>query len=286
MARNTKVSVYDYSDYRAFLRDAFAAEKAQNKKFSFRYFSRIAGFKSQSVLKQVLDGQSNIAPASIERYAKAFGLSASESEFFYHLVMMNQAKTSDERVLHAKKMLANQQFRRLNPLSGSQLKYYKHWYYIPIREMVLLGDFNEDPRWIARRLRPRITPEQAGQALHDLIELGLLQRDSEGRLRQSEINVSTGDTVVSSLVVGYHKEMLSRALEAIDRFHRDQRDISSVTVAVTKEQMGIITAKVRQFRKEVLALIGEHNQGDRVVQLNLQLFPLTDSDDEGGGRAT
>ena len=64
-------SVFDYLSYRAYLRDMYAFLKRARKGFSYRSFSRAAGFKSQSVLKQLIDGERNLADDSIARVAVA-----------------------------------------------------------------------------------------------------------------------------------------------------------------------------------------------------------------------
>jgi hypothetical protein len=50
-------SIFQYSDYRAFLRDHFAYMKATNASYSFRTFSRLAGFNSPNFLQLVYDGK-------------------------------------------------------------------------------------------------------------------------------------------------------------------------------------------------------------------------------------
>src|SRR4051794_9980033 len=94
-------NIFEHTDYREFLRAAYAEMKAKDPKFSFRYFSKAAGFKSSSVLKEVIDGRSNIALHSIARFAKALKLNSEEALFFHHLVLMNQAKTLEDRHFHA-----------------------------------------------------------------------------------------------------------------------------------------------------------------------------------------
>ena len=53
-------SVYEYLDYRQFLRDHFAASKKAKPQYSFRYFSRRAGLSSSNFLKLVMDGKRNL----------------------------------------------------------------------------------------------------------------------------------------------------------------------------------------------------------------------------------
>src|SRR5262249_55909152 len=139
-----KRSLFEYDNYREFLRDFYLHAKAENRNFSFRFFSRLAGFKSSGILKEVMDGKINIAPHSIDKYARAMKLNREETEFFRNLVLFNQAETSEKKRLYAEQMMKSRTYKRLHPLSDIQLNYLGQWYYIPIREMVGLQGFRED----------------------------------------------------------------------------------------------------------------------------------------------
>jgi uncharacterized protein (TIGR02147 family) len=63
------VDVFEYLDYRAFLRDIYLAKKAERRGFSFRAFSRRANLRSPNYLKLVMDGERNLSRAMAERFA-------------------------------------------------------------------------------------------------------------------------------------------------------------------------------------------------------------------------
>lgn len=268
-------SIFEYTDYRVYLRDRFLQLKSENKNFSFRYFSKQAGFKSQSVLKQVIDGQSNIAPKSIEKYIRALKLKSDEAEFFENLVLMNQAKSSQEKELYAEKIIKLKKYQQLYPLSVAQLNYYQNWYYIPVRELVGLAGFRENPEWIAESIVPSITAQEVEKALADLLALGLIYRDAEGSLKQNQKDISTGDTVISELVRNYHRTMIKKGGEAIVRFSREDRDISAVALCVSDRDLENLKAMIRQFRKDIMRIAAQADTRNQLYQLNIQFFPLS-----------
>src|SRR3954468_12495896 len=116
--------IFDYGDYRTYLRESYALLKARDPKFSFRFFSRLAGFKSSSVLKDVMDGKRNIGRHNIPKFAKALKLEKHEAYFFEHLALLNQAKTLKDRQYHAGKLLESQQLKELHPLASAQFNYF------------------------------------------------------------------------------------------------------------------------------------------------------------------
>ena len=93
------IDVFNYLDYRKYLHDVYHDYKAKDAKFSFRYFSRQAGFKSSSVLKMAISGTRNLTAASAVKCAKALKLKGKELEYFESLVQFNQAKTDKEKEL-------------------------------------------------------------------------------------------------------------------------------------------------------------------------------------------
>lgn len=70
--------VYDYLDFRAFLKDLFVYNKERRGNFSYRFFSRQAGFASPNFLKLVTNGQRNLTNTSIAKIAKGFKLKKQE----------------------------------------------------------------------------------------------------------------------------------------------------------------------------------------------------------------
>jgi uncharacterized protein (TIGR02147 family) len=276
-------NIFEYQDYREYLRDVYAFQKANNKYFSFRYFAKLAGFKAGNVLKLVIDGKQNIASYSIEKFTKALKLNKEESLFFRNLVLFNQATNSQERQAYAQELMKCRQFKKIYPMKESQFNYYLHWYFTPIRELVNLPEFQEDAHWISRRLTPAITAPEAKKALDELLKLGLLERDKAGKLRQAESHITTADEVSSAAVAEFTRQMLKLAAESIDRINRSKRDISTQTFGASEETARKIKAKIQNFRKEIIEMIDQDKDiHNCVYQLNFQLFPLVQP--EGGGK--
>lgn len=272
---NERPNIFEYSDYRVFLGDIYTFLKSRFRQFSFRYFSQRAGFASPNFLKLVIEGKRNLSDDSIPRFTSALKLSGSESEFFTHLVHFNQAKTPSQRTESAQLMLRTKGFLKVHPLQQAEFAYYANWYYIPIRELVGFPDFQEDSQWIANRLRPKVSFEQAQQALHDLEALGLLKRNAAGRLSQTQRTVTTSNEVSSSAVARYHKDMMNLAMDSIDHVPRTQREISAACVPISKVTAAKIKAMIQDFRQQILALANEDNSPEVIYQINMQLFPMS-----------
>jgi uncharacterized protein (TIGR02147 family) len=144
-----------------------------------------------------------------------------------------------------------------------------------LRELVTLPGFREDAKWIAAALEPKIGEREALEALETLVKLGLLMRDESGQLRQAQAIVTTGPGPLGHQIFAYHHGMIELARRALDHLPREERDVSSLTLCVAEASLPLIKRKIFEFRQELLQLAEAEAAPERVVQLNLQLFPLS-----------
>jgi uncharacterized protein (TIGR02147 family) len=216
------------------------------------------------------------------RFAQACNLREESADYFVHLVGFNQAKAFTERDQHYQNLKAFKRYRSSQRLELAHAAYYSNWYMPAIREMAARPDFSEDPKWIAKQLWPSIKPNQAASALEDLLRIGLLQRDSHGRIYQGTPFVTTGPETENMYVAQYHRAMMVRAAESIDSVPASERDVSSLTFCFGKNGMSELKKRIRSFRQEIIELTEAEPAPHQVLQLNLQLFPLSISGDSKG----
>jgi len=66
-----QVTIFEYDNYRAYLRDLYKFYKETKPHFSYRYFPQKAGFRSPNFLQLVIEGKRNLSPESIEKFTNA-----------------------------------------------------------------------------------------------------------------------------------------------------------------------------------------------------------------------
>lgn len=265
-----------YGDYRAYLRDMIAFLKVTRRGFSYRSFALKAGFSSPSFLKLVADGQRNLSSESIDRVVSGLGLDAREAEALEALVDLGQAET-DERREKAYARIAKLGARDpVVRLESDQFELYSKWYPFVLREMASLPDFTDDAALLAKRLRFLARPEDIARALDRLVAVGLLVRE-DGRLRPSERNLTTGPEVRTLAVRSFHRQMLDIAKTSLDSVVPAERNITGVTVPLTKGQYARVVELANQFRRDVLAIADGDDGGEHrdIHQLTMALVPLT-----------
>ena len=270
------VSVYDFLDHRVYLAAYYQAAKRTRPSFSFRLFSKLAGLRSPNFLKLVIDGERNLGADSVGRFVKALGLEGADGDFFADLVAFGQAQTLAEKNRAFERIAASRRFRAARRIDGELFAYLSHWYNPVIRELAARDDFQEEPRWLAAQLRPKISATEAAEAMKLLLSLGLLVRDADtGRVVRGEPTLTTEHEVRSLGAAAFHRQMLERAAQSIETVPRELRDLAALTVCVSPETAAIVKQRIHQFREALTELCDADTQGNTVYQLNVQWFPLS-----------
>lgn len=266
--------IYTYLSYRAYLGDYYAAAKANQPHFSYRYFSRRAGFSSSNFLKLIIDGKRNVSPESVDKIAEALSLTAEEHRFFAQLVELDQAPDQEARAQQMEAIMATRRFLEARPLDGLTYAYLSKWYHVAICELIAHHAFRNDPAWIASQLRPAISAAQAAQAIQTLLDLGLVV-EQDGVLRREDAMLDAGHEVTAVGVREYHRGMLELARASIDTVPAPQRDISAMTVCIPAALVPEVKRRLQTFREQLMSFCEDHEQRDTVYQLTMQLFPLS-----------
>lgn len=278
VSSESKIDVFEYRDYRVFLRDIYESRKKSEYGFSYRSFAKRAGLGGPNYLKLVTDGERNLTSEMAGRFAEALGLVGEAASYFCDLVLFNQAASASERERSYRRLQGYRRYRAAFRLDAAHAAYHAEWYIPAIRELCACQGFQEDPKWIARALRPSITARQAAQGLLVLEQLGLLVRDAAGRLVQHEPLVSTGDDQpLGHHIATFHRAMLARAADALDTVERQEREVAALTLSLNSAQVLDFKQRLYELRQELLQAAGAAGASppDRVVQINFQMFPLS-----------
>ncbi|MEQ1508384.1 MAG: TIGR02147 family protein [Myxococcota bacterium] len=269
--------LYRYLDFRAYLRDWYEARRRDDPGFSKRGFARLAGKSSPGLLSEVMDGERQLTGAMVGAFANALGLSRPEADFFDALVQFDQATDTRARRHAWERISAVRAFQEARPIETASAQYLSHWWFPVVRELAHRADFDPDPAWIAKRVRPQITEAQARRALEVLRELRLLEPDATGRLRPSDVVVSTPHEVEGLAVHDYHRGMLERAIESIDRFPQEDRHLLAATVSVPHALIETLKAELNGLQERILDLSSRFDgPPEEVLQVHLVMFPLSD----------
>lgn len=271
-----KVNIYDFLNYRAYLKTVYEKRKAVDYGFSFRFFARMAGLGGQSYLRMVMDGKRNLSAASAAKFATALQLNKRESHYFEALVFHNQADNEADRDRYFSQILSLRPATKITGVTSDQLEYASSPLYVTLREMTAMPEFVEDVAWINDHLTQRVKPAEIRRALEVLEKLGLLIRDEQGQLKHSGLALQTPVDIESPEVLNYHRSALSESKDAILTAPPGEWDVASMTIPIPKEELAKIMDVLQKCREDIVGLI---NAGTRnfheIYQINMQMFPVT-----------
>ncbi|MCB9495309.1 MAG: TIGR02147 family protein [Fibrobacteria bacterium] len=271
--------IFAYIDYRRWLADLSSHLKESTRYFSHRWFAQAAGIANPSIYSQVVSGKRRLTPPLVEVFAKVLELSAKQNLFLHHLVEFTHARTALEKQEHyavLRELGGSVHQTRLGPDAWD---FYRHWWIPALRELVAQRGSFRDWKSLAGQLRPPISARQARQGVETLVRLGLLTQGEDGRWRQSTLALTSGDEVGVLAVRKHNAEMIRLGEESIERFPPASRHVSGITAGLSPAAFQVLVAEIEAFRERVVRLVTQDDAPGEVYQFNLQLFPLSSSEE-------
>jgi uncharacterized protein (TIGR02147 family) len=265
--------VTEYLEYREFLRDFYNEKKSAQPFFSFRFIARKLSIDPSHVVK-IFQKQRHISSKLIDGCVDVAGLKPKEAEYFATLVHFNKAKTDRECKLHFQKLMALKDVGAFT-LEKGQYEFFQKWYYSTILTLLDFYPFTNDYKALANKLTPPITENQAKKAVALLRKLKLIKKKPDGTFGLISTMVTTGEHWRSLAITTFQEETLRLAQEGLHRIPREERNISTITVTLSKTDLNAANEIIKECRSALLKLAENQKNPERVYQINMQLFPVT-----------
>ncbi len=240
--------------FRLWLQRQFTERCKKNPKYSLRAFAKFVKMDASS-LSQILSGKRDLSKKMIERLSsiltatpkdlKSFGMLPRGTDVdgdFYQVGVDSFAVISD-------------------------------WYHYAIMELTFVDGFQADAKWISRKLN--ITVEETKAAIERLKRLGLLVDENKSFLKTNRLITNHAQVNTSGAHKELQRQLLLKALNAIEECPQEDKDITSMTMAIDVAKLDEARSLIRRFRRDLCALL-EDGEQSQVYNLGVQLFPLTD----------
>ncbi len=264
--------IVEYSDFRQYMRDYYD-ERKRRSVFSWREFSKIAGFTSSSYMKVVCDGKSKLSRIGVERTGQAMGLVGFEMDYFRAMVEYGQTETEAKKKAAYENMLAIARVHKIRVMEGELFEFYDSWHNPVVRELAPLMP-GATPGEIAKMCNPEVSAADVQKSLNFLTRVGLLKREGRDAFVQAETSIAGSPDATRLALRGMHRQMSKLATPAVD-LPVDERHFSGVTMGLSRRSYERIASLIDEFRRQVIAVAAEDKDIDQVYRLNLQLFPLS-----------
>lgn len=282
---NHRPALSSYTDFRRYLYDFYAYKKLETvdsiRPYSYAHFSAAADIKSPNYLKLIIDGQRNLSKQMIIKFSKALGHNKAESEEFNALVMYGQAKNPAERnqylkVLSEIRVAAKIREGKIQPQDYESVTSWVMWVLFAMAEQKGV-DFSVDG--LKRLIGNKATKEEISVSLTHLLDRGDLVKNPEtGEVTKGREMMSGGQNIPVELVRKLQAELIYLGLESLFQDRPQDREFGAMTMALSEDEFEQLKFEIRQMRKrwsKDFSVQRKTDKGDRVFQVNFQLFPIT-----------
>jgi len=266
-------NIFEYYDYHKYLFDYYTEKKGTSRYFSYRYMSRQLGIDAGYLVK-VLQGQKNLSYQSTPQVASLLKLNKKETEYFKVLVLFGKTKSNTEIAEYFEKLLHISETKRTS-IDADKYEFYKKWYYSVVREVIGFFPFKGDYKALAEMILPPITPGQAKKSVELLERLDLIKKNGDGFYAPTERFITTGEKWRSIAIRQFQEETIQLAKTALDVVPKDERDMSTITLSISREGFEEIKEILKQTRRQVFEVAEKDQNVNGAYQLNLQLFPIS-----------
>jgi uncharacterized protein (TIGR02147 family) len=270
--------IFEYMDYRDLLKDAFEERKASMSLYSYRMMAEAMGLDTSNFFR-ILEKDAHLPARCQSRAIECLGLSGRSAEYFVLLVGYARERNAKARQAILEKALALRDVVR-HRVAEREIAYFREWWVAALRSLLEVCDGRAIPKELAAKLNPPVTEKDAASALELLQELGLVRKASSGRLVLADAHLTAGtEPEKVAALRQYQKQILSLASESLDRFDPGLRDVSTLTLTVDRKTFKDVTGILRECRRQIQACIEGVQRPERVMQLAMAFFPLSDAED-------
>ena len=252
----------------------FYEERKRSSLFSWREFSKLAGFASPNFMQLVCEGKSRLSKTGVEKVADAMGLAGADRDYFFAMERFGDARSDSMKLQAFNEMQKIAKENRLRVVDAEAFKYFESWVNPVLRELAPIMP-GAKPLELARRCIPVVSAAEVRHSLDFMCHAEFLKKIGEDTYVQTEKVVTGSSEAIPLALRSMNRQMSKFATEAIDEVPPEKRHITGVTFGISEETYQWLVQKLETLRQQVVAMAAKEKEYDKVYRLNLQLFPLT-----------
>ena len=272
-------SIYEYLDFRKYLKDYYDYHKKSDYEFSYRIWADRAGFKAKDFILRVIRGGSRLSDESTASLARSMNLSDIEALYFTDMVGYAQAKTFHDREQCYDRLYSRhvrfKQKSETRVMPHDCYEFYSEWYHAAIRSLISSYGFKGDYGWLAENVFPAISEVKARKSVALLEKLGLIKKDASGSYHITDKDLTTDDEVKKGALLRFYNTGMELMKKALEKLPMNKRNISGVTLGISEATYYNVVEKIKKFMQEIIHLAQEDQSPDRVYQVNVHAFPMS-----------
>lgn len=271
--RNVRPGIYKYHDYRAYLKDLLSFYRAKADGPSLRDLAK-ASQVSPGFLSLVLNGHKALTLKVMEDLLLHLELSDDEKSYFRLLRTIIDSDRVEERLEAFNDLQKFKRYRKLNPQETEAFRYLTKWYYVAIREMVRLPNFQLNAEWIQENLVYPLSIKEIEKTISFLTKHKFIEVDANGKATLSDKNVYCEGGVYRMALGQFYRQIYSLASQSIEVTPREDRCILGDTVAIPQESFHEFKKILEDCLKKIVKLENTKSETDAVYHIGFMGFPL------------
>lgn len=248
------------------LNSEFERRKKINPRYSLRAYAKFLSL-DVSVLSRILANKTKVTNKVLLKIAEPLSFTPEEFQMFEKEILANNKRRSADQYDHL-----------LHYLQIEEIKIIQDWYHYVILELTCLPDFEPSAEWISKRLS--ISEMEAQLALERLVKLNLLIQKENGKFAAKPGPITEFQQIFVPIALRLRqKQVLQRAIEAMDLVPFQERDQSAVTIAMDTDLIPEVKDKIKKFRRSLANFIDKKSKNkSRVYEISISMFPWDSQD--------
>lgn len=255
-------NLIDQDNIRRLVKSHIENAKKKNPLFSLRAFAKKMKI-SAGGLSSFLAGKTDYSLEMLEKLVYETVSSPEERKNLlqrYNKLIIEQIRDKKNTNLDSRVLMEN------------EISFIQDWYHYALLFLIETKDFKLDILWISKRLG--ISTSEVEIALTRLITLNLIKVNEDQTVTLLENTVRTSDDVTSKALRTMHRQMLSLASDSLETVPTSLRDITSLTLPVSINNLSKAKEIIRKCQDDLMEILPE-GELTEVYQLLFCLYPVT-----------
>lgn len=246
-------------DFKVHLQHELLKRCSHNPGYSMRAFARSLKV-DYSTLSKLLRGERAIGKQLVARLGNRLGMTPEELNPFLSSFGSRNGSGDDA----AFSLIAVDTFKIISD-----------WYHFAILELMRVDGFVSDTQAVARSLG--LTTHEVQAALDRLVRAEMIQIDPQNRW----IDITGGRTtnigpeMRSNAHRQLQRQLLEKAIAAMELTPMDQRHQSGMTMAIDHSKLPLAEKKIKKFRRDLSTLLSRGKKRTQVYHLGISLYPVS-----------
>lgn len=240
----------EYDECSRFILQAFESKKKINSKYSIRAFAKFLEI-DHSLLAKFLRGESILSSKTISGCLQKLKAPSS---------LIERSGKKSQRSLHFSK------------IADDEFEYISKWTHFAILELMTIPHFELTPENIRKKIN--LSLAEARECIQRLEKLGFIEKKRNKYILRQETTTWYPQDQTNAAKIKFQKNILEISRLSLENDLLEERDHSSVILAINKSELPMIKEVIRDARRKLTKIMQKNKDFDDVYCLQMSFYPL------------